>query len=197
MKNNIMLFLASLIVVLVLAVVEEGKKIKDCKDKSTKLENTISNLNQEIETLMVRTENGDSVKVSRVKTLEVTKNNVEAAYGGTLKATGVKVKYVDRIVNVSTEIHSVDTIICQVDSFGGLKANYKDDFASIKVSVDSTRKAEIDYSVKDSLSIINYQKKHSILFGLIKWKSHEGCEVINHNPKSTPVTLMSYKVIGK
>lgn len=195
-KNNIIIVLMAIVIASFFIIEYEGGRVKKLNKKATELEATITNLNQELDVKTAKLDSAE-VMVAETKTLQVTQNNIEASHGKVLEATKTKVKYVDRIVSVSTTIHDVDTITCLVDSFGGLRAHYKDEFASILVDVDSARKAAIDYSVRDSLTIINYQKKHSLLFGLIKWKSHEGCKVINHNPKSTPTTLVSYQVMDK
>lgn len=133
-----------------------------------------------------------AVKQAEVEKLQVTNQNLQSLYGDLLKSTKTKPKDVKELTNIGTITSGTDTVICEVDSFSGLKAHWKDDYINIRVNIDSTRKAMIDYAIKDSLTIISYQKKHSILFGLIKWKSYEGCKVITHNPKSTPVTVVSY-----
>ena len=91
--------------------------------------------------------------------------------------------------------YSKDTIIAQVDTFGGLRASLNDRFVNIDVEVRSDRKTIIDYNILDSISVIQVQKQHSILFGLFKWKSVEETRVVSHNPKTRIVGLETINIV--
>lgn len=194
-KKQMVWYLLVIVVVLICLLHHEAKKALTYKSNASTLESTISNLNQQIKTTTIKLNDSIALKQAEVENLEVTNKNLQALYGNLLKASNTKAKDIQTLVNVGTVTTGQDTVVCLVDSFGGLKANWVDQFINIKVNIDSARVAAIDYSVKDSLTIINYEKKHSLLFGLIKWKSYEGCKVITHNPKATPVTAVSYSVI--
>ena len=90
---------------------------------------------------------------------------------------------------------TTDTVVVEakVDSFGGLKTGYTDSFVDISVDIDKERRSKIAYNVRDSLTVMVTQKKHSILFGLFKWKEYEKAVVVNHNPKAvtTHVEIMN------
>lgn len=194
-KKQMVWYLLAIVVALVCLLHHETKKALTYKSNASTLESTISNLNQQIKTTTIKLSDSIALKQAEVENLEVTNKNLQTLYGNLLKASNTKVKDIQTLVNVGTVTAGQDTVVCLVDSFGGLKANWIDQFINIKVSIDSARVAAIDYSIKDSLTVINYEKKHSLLFGLIKWKSYEGCKVITHNPKATPVTAVSYSVI--
>jgi len=86
-------------------------------------------------------------------------------------------------------------VTCLVDTFGGIKAGVHDEWANIDVEINKERQAIFDYSFKDSLTIMTVQKKHSILFGLIKWREHESTKVISHNPNAEISTLQTITII--
>ena len=163
--------------------------------KSNVLENTISDLNQQIKYTEIRL--NDSIKVyqAEVKSLNVTKENLRVKYDKLLNASKLKPKDVNSVTEIKTIIHDVDTVPAIKDSFGGVNARLEDDFIKIDVNVLPDKKAIIDYEIRDSLTIINVQKKRSILFGLIKWKKHKSIRVINHNPKASIVSLQTVNVI--
>lgn len=170
----------------------QNKRAKEAKKLSEIMENILSLANQKAKVTTIQLQDSLRVKQAEVEKLQVTNKNLQSLYGDLLKSTKTKPKDVKELINIGTLTSGKDTVVCMVDSFGGLKAHWQDNYINIKVDIDSARKAVIDYAIKDSLTVISYQKKHSILFGLIKWKSYEGCKVITHNPKSTPVTVISY-----
>lgn len=194
-KKQMIWYMLAIIIVLAIALNYETEMAKKYKKSANTLENTISDLNQKIKLSDIKINDSVIVKQAEVKSLAITKKNAEALHGDILKASDTKAKDVQTLTKIETITAGTDTVVCLVDSFGGLKAHWIDPYINIQVDIDSTRKAIVDYSVKDSLTIINYQKKHSLLFGLIKWKSYEGCKVITHNPKATPVTAVSYSLI--
>lgn len=168
---------------------EKNEKIADA------LETTVSKIDKQAKVTELKLSDSLTLKQAEVEILTMTKRNLQAKYDALLKASKIKPKYVNNVTTTTVVTHSVDTVVCEVDSFRGIKAQFKDEYAQISVDIDSLRRAAFDYSIKDSLTIINYEKKHSLLFGLIKWKSYEGCRVITHNPKATPASAVSYNVI--
>lgn len=163
--------------------------------KANVLENTISDLHQQIKFTEIQL--NDSIKVyqAEVKSLNITKDNLKAKYDKLLNASKLKPKDVNSVTEIETIVHDVDTIPAVIDSFGGISAKLEDDFVRIDVEVLPDRKAIIDYEIRDSLTIVSVQKKRSILFGLIKWKKPKGIRVINHNPKANIVSLQTIDVI--
>lgn len=196
LKKNAIDYLFLFITILAIACSYEAESARKHKQKAETLENTVSNLNQKLKLSTIQLNDSLSVKQAEVRSLKVTNKNLQSLYSDLLASSKTKAKDIQTLVNVQTTTIGTDTVICLVDSFGGLKAHWKDEYVNILVDIDTARKATIDYSVKDSLTVINYQKKHSILFGLFKWKSYEGCKVITHNPNATPCAAVSYSVIN-
>ena len=125
----------------------------------------------------------------------MTKKNIQVRYDDLLKSTKIKPKDVQGMVSVGKVTADTVRVPVEVDSFGGLKTGYKDKFTTINVNISKDRSAAIDYAIWDSISVINEQKKHSILFGLIKWKETERTTVVSHNPKSKIVGVTSIDIV--
>lgn len=195
LKKQLIWYILAFMMVFAVLFYCQTKKAMVYKTKAKTLENTISTLNQQTKTKILRLNDSVEVKQAEVNSLEITNRNLQSLYGEMLKASETKAKDVKVLTKIETVTVGKDTVYCLVDSFGGLHAQWVDPYIDIKVDVDSSRKAAIDYAIKDSLTVINYEKKHSILFGLIKWKSYEGCKVITHNPKANPATVISCSII--
>lgn len=163
--------------------------------KADTLEATISDLNQEIKYTKIQLNDSIAVYQAEVKNLNITQSNLQAKYDKLLAASKTKPKDVSNVTEVTTVVHSVDTVIAVIDSFGGITANLKDPYVDIEVEVLPDRNTVIDYEVRDSLTLFNIQKKHSWLFGLIKWKEQKEVRIINHNPKANIVSLQTIDII--
>lgn len=165
------------------------------KNLSSALENTINNLGQDVVRYQLMLDDTVRVYASEVKTLKVTAGIVEQKYKDLLSATNIKAKNVNQIASISNMTTDTVVVEAKVDSFGGLKTGYTDSFVDISVDIDKERRSKIAYSVRDSLTVMVTQKKHSILFGLFKWKEYEKAVVVNHNPKAvtTHVEVMDIK----
>lgn len=153
--------------------------------QSEELENTINELNGKIKHTQIRLNDSIELYQAEVSTLKMTQANIQARYDKLLKASKVKPKDVNSITDISSVVHAVDSGTATVNEFGGLHAELKDPFISIDVEIFPNKNTIIEYEMYDSLTVIDVQKKHSWLFGLIKWKEHKGVRVINHNPKAT------------
>lgn len=193
MKNGTAWLMAAIIIILSCMMNCQNNRAKEAKKLSDIMENSLSLINQKAKVSVLQLEDSLKIKQAEVENLKVTNRNLGCLYGDLLKASKTKPKDVKNIVSVGSVTMGRDTVKCLVDSFRGLMAHWQDRYINIKVNIDTMKNAMIDYTVRDSLTIISYQKKHSLLFGLIKWKSYEGCKVISHNPKSTPVSVISYE----
>lgn len=151
-------------------------------------------MNQEIEYTKIRLNDSIEVYQAEVKSLSFTQNNLQAKYDKLLAASKTKAKDVSNVTEVANVVHSIDTVYAVVDSFGGVKAQLDDPFVKIDVEVKPDRKTIIEYEMFDSLTLLSIQKKHSWLFGLIKWKEQKGIKVINHNPKANIVSLNTIEI---
>jgi len=191
--------LAGIFILVFLALVwysyETTKKLNEAKQKSETLETTISDMNQKIERFEIQMDDSTRLHAATVKNLRMTADNIQAKYDELLKASSIKKKDVNSVAIIGTEAKDTVYVPTEVDSFGGLQTGYKDQFIDISVNINPERLATIAYASRDSLSLIVTQKKHSILFGLIKWKSLEKTTVINHNPNATISSLQTIDVI--
>lgn len=192
-----------LVPVLLVAIAAESVALYRGYERNRKIENTsktlansLSNIGKAPEKAVLSTKKG-SIQALVATPSGLTNKNIKDRYSEDIepiKSIGVNAKDVTGIQKITTDTR--DTIYTPMtrNSFGGLEAHYKDNFATINVSVDSTRNSVIDYSIRDSLVIINFQKKHSILFGLIKWRESKKVEVHSLNPKTT---ISGFEVIHK
>lgn len=191
--------LAGIFILVFLALVwysyETTKKLNEAKQKSETLETTISDMNQKIERFEIQMDDSTRLHAATVKNLRMTADNIQTKYNELLKASSIKKKDVNSVAIIGTEAKDTVYVPTEVDSFGGLQTGYKDQFIDISVNINPERLATIAYASRDSLSLIVTQKKHSILFGLIKWKSLEKTTVINHNPNATISSLQTIDVI--
>lgn len=170
-------------------------KYNEQKILASSFEETITGLHTDFNKEKIRLNDSILLWQAEAKNLSYSKKNLEAQYNDLLKASKIRPKDVNSVTVVSTHTHSVDTVVAYVDTFGGIKAHLYDRWAKINVDIDKERQAIFDYSFKDSLSILTVQKKHSILFGLFKWKSHESTRVISHNPNAEIVGLQTVTII--
>lgn len=186
-----------LIVVFVLgySLHQSGLKVQKYKREADVYENTISDLNQQIKQTEIKMNDSITLYQAEVKNLNYSIDNLKAQYSKLLKSSRLRARDVQSITNIATKVEDRDTVVAVKDTTAGIKAMYCDQFVKINVNVLFNMKTVIDYEIRDSLSVINVQKKHSILFGLIKWKSLESTRVINHNPKARIVGLETINVV--
>lgn len=191
--------LAGVLIIAFLALVwysvDTTKRLHKAKQKSETLETTISDMHQKIDRYEIRINDSTRLHAATVKNLRMTTKNIQAKYNDLLAASKMKPKDVNNITTVGTESKDTVFVPVEVDSFGGLQTGYKDNFIDISVNISPEKLATIGYASRDSLSLIVNQKKHSILFGLIKWRSLEKTTIINHNPNSTISSIETINVI--
>lgn len=202
MKNKTDFFLPMLLIVAVGLAFSTYKfygERKALKKKVEQLEHTVSNIGKnEMTTTTVKTDKGD-VTVASVEPLKATDKNIGDRYGREMEvvreASGAKKKDVDNFSSVGVTTSDSVTVPVTVEPFGGLTTHFSDDFTTIDVRIDSMKTAAISYEVRDSLVIVSWAKRHSILFGLIKWKSRKRrIEAFSKNPKST---ISSFEVLER
>jgi phage host-nuclease inhibitor protein Gam len=195
MKNKVIIVLVGLCIALGSGMYFFERAYEKQKEYATSFEETITGLQTDIKKERLRLNDSISLYMAEAQTLAFSKKNLEAKYSDLLKASKTRPKDVNSVTGVSTQAHKVDTVTCFVDTFGGIKAGVYDEWAKIDVEITKERKAIFDYSFRDSLTIMTIQKKHSILFGLIKWREHESTKVISHNPNADISTLQTITII--
>ena len=152
-------------------------------------------MNQKIDRYEIQINDSTRLHAATVKNLRMTAENIQAKYNDLLAASKMKPKDVNNVTSIGTEARDTVFVPVKVDSFGGLQTGYKDNFIDISVNISPEKLATIGYASRDSLSLIVNQKKHSILFGLIKWRSLEKTTIINHNPNATISSIETINVI--
>lgn len=190
MKNKLD-FLGPLVVLLLIGLSYSTYRLhKECriyKEKATQLEVTAASVGQAPqETTTVKTDKGDITVVS-TEPLKATKKVIEARHKEDMKVAqgaGVRPKDVDEISHI--EVSTGDSVTAPVkeEPFGGLSTHFEDDYTRIDVLIDSAMTATIDYEMRDSIVVLSTRKRHSILFGLIKWKGKAKVEAFSKNPKA-------------
>ncbi len=195
MKNKVIIVLVGLCIALGSGMYFFERAYEKQKEYATSFEETITGLQTDIKRERIRLNDSISLYMAEAQTLAFSKKNLEAKYNDLLKASKTRPKDVNSVTGVSIQAHKVDTVTCLVDTFGGIKAGVHDEWANIDVEINKERQAIFDYSFKDSLTIMTVQKKHSILFGLIKWREHESTKVISHNPNAEISTLQTITII--
>lgn len=202
MKNKFDFFLPMLLIAVIGLAVSTyylyGER-KALKTKVGQLENTVSNIGKaEVSTTTVKTDKGD-ITVASTEPLKATEKNIKDRYGEEMKivkeASGVKPKDVNSISSIGMSTKDSVSVPVTVEPFGGLSAHFSDDYTTIDVVIDSMKTANISYEVYNDIVVVSWAKRHSILFGLIKWKSKKGrIEAYSKNPKAT---IRSVEVLEK
>ena len=193
MKVSGILFIAA--ICLMWYAIDTTQRLHEAQQKSETLETTITNMHQKLEHFEIRMNDSTRLHAAAVKNLRMTAENVQARYSELLAASKMKPRDINSVTAIGTEAKDTVYVPVETDSFGGLQTGYKDSFIDISVFISPDRLATIEYASRDSLSLIVSQKKHSILFGLIKWRSLEKTMVINHNPNATISSLETINVI--
>ena len=191
MKNKFD-FLGPLVLLLLIGLSYSTYRLyNDCrryKEKAAQLENTAAHVGiAPQETTVVKTDKGD-ITVVTTEPLKATKKVIEARHKEDLKVAqgaGVRPKDVDEISHIEVSTSDSVTVPVKEEPFGGLSTHYEDDYTTIDVRIDSMQTATIDYEVRDSIVVIASRKRHSILFGLIRWKGKAKYEAFSKNPKAT------------
>lgn len=167
------------------------------KKKAEQLENTAAYIGTAPHnSTVVKTEKGD-VTVVTTEPMKATRKVVEARYSDDLKVAhgaGVRPKDVDEISHIGVSTSDSVTVPVKEEPFGGLSTHFEDDYTRIDVLIDTAMMATIDYEMRDSIVVIANRKRHSILFGLIKWKGRAKIEAFSRNPKAT---VMSVEVLER
>lgn len=184
-----------IIVALVIGIKLSWQEVASYREDAQILETTISDLHQEIKQTKIQLNDSVEVYQAQVRNLTFTQDNLKAKYDKLLRASKTPPNDVNSVAEVASVVHERDTVIAIVDSFGGLNARLVDPFVNIEVQVFPDRNTIIEYEAKDSLTVLNIQKKHSWLFGLIKWNEHKCTKVINHNPKAMITSLQTIDII--
>ena len=187
LKDRLQLFLIALVLLLSGILFFGYKDWRRQKESIAQLEKSVSQIGKpKQEKKELHTDNGTLTSIT-TEPVKVTSKNIRERYADDVKEVkdaGIKGRDIDELthINISTR-DSVSAELHHVDSMT-MNVHYADGYARIDVQIDSLRTATIDYEVKDSVVVIAYQKRHRLLFGLIRWKETERVEVHSKNPKA-------------
>ena len=187
LKDRLQLFLIALVLLLSGILFFGYKDWRRQKESIAQLERSVSQIGKpKQEKKELHTDNGTLTSIT-TEPVKVTSKNIRERYADDVKEVkdaGIKGRDIDELthINISTR-DSVSAELHHVDSTT-MNVHYADGYASIDVQIDSLRSATIDYEVKDSVVVVAYQKRHRLLFGLIRWKETERVEVHSKNPKA-------------
>lgn len=184
--------LAILVIGLTFSTYRLHRECQALRKKASQLENTAANIGQAPQTsTVVKTDSGD-ITVVATEPLKATAKVTEARYRDDMeiaRETGVRPKDVDEMSHIEVSTSDSVTVPVKTEPFGGLTVHFEDSFARIDVRVDSMKTAVIDYEVRDSVVVLSTHKRHSILFGLIKWKGKAKVQAYSRNPKARVTSL--------
>lgn len=197
-----------LIIILILGLLGlayYGKKYKEKfkaqKELAQNLSESINHLNDTVKTYQIKWENGKKTYAAKVEAIQVEKSNFEKLYKDEVikaKKLGVKLNDINSVSQIQTETSGTQYVPVYVDSLKQLTTSYKDSFTYISCIIPRTGKSKIDYSIRDSLFIVDIYKRHKLLFGLIKWKSRQNRMIVTSmNPKTKILGFTVHKVIQK
>lgn len=187
LKDRLQLFMIALVLLLSGILFFGYKDWRRQKESIAQLEKSVSQIGKpRQEKKELHTDNGTLTSIT-TEPVKVTSKNIRERYADDVKEVkdaGIKGRDIDELthINISTR-DSVSAELHYVDSTT-MNVHYADGYARIDVQIDSLRTATIDYEVKDSVVVIAYQKRHRLLFGLIRWKETERVEVHSKNPKA-------------
>lgn len=187
LKDRLQLFLIALVLLLSGILFFGYKDWRRQKESIAQLERSVSQIGKpKQEKKELHTDNGTLTSIT-TEPVKVTSKNIRERYADDVKEVkdaGIKGRDIDELthINISTR-DSVSAELHHVDSTT-MNVHYADGYARIDVQIDSLRSATIDYEVKDSVVVVAYQKRHRLLFGLIRWKETERVEVHSKNPKA-------------
>lgn len=175
------------------------KNFKAEKVNTELISKSFNHYQDSLEYVTVKLNDSLKVSVAKVKTLYVDKQNLVKLYSEEVneaKKLGLRVKDLQSLQQMSTHTAEIVKVPVYVDSLQRLCTTFKDSFTSITACIPRYGDGEIDYSINDSIKIIEYYKPHQILWGLIKWSSRDGeFAVFSKNPKTTITGFRVEKVL--
>ena len=124
--------------------------------------------------------NRSNAEISVLQLQRGTFEKYHAKIVDSLKAAGIKIKNVEKIVTVSS--HTTDTVTL-------VKNKYVDRWTNINLLDSNT----VAYSNKDSLALVTHHKK----FGFLNLKSKYVTQAIAFNPNTTLTGITSTEVVPK
>lgn len=132
----------------------------------------------------------DTVAVMAAKTAAVymDKRTMERLYRAeaeNARKLGARLKDIQSMQQVTTVTRDTVYTPVYIDNAERMCTSFGDGYVTIHACIPKDGDATVDYSITDSLQIVEYYVPHSILWGLVKWSSRTGeYAAIPMNPKS-------------
>lgn len=140
-----------------------------------------------------------TVMAAKTKAIYMDKTTIAILYHkevANAKQLGLRLKDIQAMQQVSTIIKENVYVPVYIDTLKRLCASFSDAFVSINTCIPTAGNASIEYSIKDSIQIVEYYAPHQILWGLIKWSSRTGeYGAYSLNPKMDIVGFKVEKVV--
>lgn len=165
-----------------------GKAKKAAMDVRS-LSTTLVSYTDSLEYQKIKLNDTVEVMAAKTKAIYADRQTLAKLYSKELanaKELGIRLKDIQAMQQVATIIRDTVLTPVYVDSLQRLCTQFSDGFVSISTCIPRQGKAEIGYSIKDSIEIVEYYAPHRILWGLIKWSSKTGeYAAFSKNPKAS------------
>lgn len=170
------------------------------KSRTELLSKSINALNENLNEYKIKWNDSTETSAAQINALNLQNDNLKTLYSNELEAArkmGAKNKKVNSFSQTTTVIHDSVSVPVYTDSLKSLQAVYNDKWTNIQCTIYRAHtKADISYSIKDSLMIVDFYKQHRILFGLVKWKTKQNkITVTSFNPHTSIKGFKYIKVI--
>lgn len=169
------------------------------KEHSADLSASLSSIHDSAKFFQVKWENGTKTSAASINALKMDFKNLQSLYRGEIdkaRRLGANPRDINAVTQVHTETAASKIVPVYIDTLRQLTACYSDSFTLIKCAIRRDGIARIDYSIRDSLYILDMYKRHRILFGLIKWKERQNKMIVTSmNPNTVIRGFLVHKVI--
>lgn len=163
---------AVLIIAVMVAFYIFYKKSKDAEILANDLRGNVEALKGEVLTYEVKLNDSTKVHVSKVQQLSIEISDWKRMYNqeyNTVKKLGKRLSEVNVVGNLASITADTIYVPVYVDSMKQITLDYKSQWIDISAKIPKSGKAELSYSKRDSLIIINTIERKRILWGLIKY----------------------------
>ncbi len=169
-------------------------ELKACRNECTQLTDAVGNWQDTARIYQVRWQNGIRTWAAQAQTVYSNKASIENAMKGSgiLNSLGVKSKDVESIVNYNTETRDSVKMNISTD-MGGINAVWCDTWTNISAKIGQDMAAELQYSIRDSFTLVNYVNYKRFLFW--KWGRKDEYILTARNPHTRILGLKVVKVV--
>ena len=169
-------------------------ELKACRNECAQLTDAAENWQDTAQMYQVRWQNGTRTWAAQAQTVYSNKANIRNVVqgAGTLKSLGVKSKDVESVANCNTETRDSVKMNISTD-MGGINAVWCDTWTNISAKIGQDMAAELQYSIRDSFTLVNYVNYKRFLFW--KWGRKDEYILTARNPHTRILGLKVVKVV--